>query len=268
MRAPRVIAIAAVVVLGALVASAVTLVANGNGAAQIVPSHLVVGPGPPTTATGVLTFTSSAGVSVSADCALDFATGSADVTATASLSIVTATVEARLVDATVYLNVEHFASLIGAPWVSTGSLHGPVRLDALATALRHPDLARLHPKARVVASAPGAGTRTTLSFGAVHLPSTANLPISLPSVAVVTAVVTTGAQGQVLAVAVHLANPSNDVRVTFQVTGYNVPVSIVPPAPSEVAPLTDARARAIFGIDASGIVRRLGELRRAVAKLG
>jgi hypothetical protein len=268
VRAPKVIAIAAVAVLAALVASAITLAANGTGAVQVVPSHLVVGPGPPATATGVLTFTSSAGVTVTADCALDFAKGAADVTATASLSIVTATVEARLVDATVYLNVQQFASLIGAPWISTGSLHGPVRLDALATALRHPDLTTSHAIRRQVAPLPGHATRTTLSFGTVHLPSTAHLPIVLPRVANVTAAVITGSQGQVLSIEVHLANPVNDVRLTFQVTGYDVPVSIAPPPEGEVAPLTNARAQAIFGTDAGGIVRRLGELRRAVARLG
>lgn len=268
MRTTRVIAVATIAVFAALVASAVTLAATGPGTAVVVPSHLVVAPGPLRTATGEATFTSSSGVSVSATCAFDFTTGSADVNATASLSIVTAMVEVRLADRALYLNVQQFATLIGAPWVTTGSLHGPARLDALGEALRHPDLARLHPRSRTVAHGPGAETTSTLAFGRVHLPSTAGLPISLPRVAALTLVVTTGAQGQVLVVAVHLANPGDDVRLTFQVTGYDVPVSIAPPPSSEVAPLDSARARAIFGIDAHGIEQRLGELRRAVAKLG
>ena len=268
MRATRVITVAAIAVLLALVTTAVTLAASGTGAPEVIPSNLVVGAGPPRTATGILTFTSSAGVSISGTCAFDFAAGSADVVATASLSIVTATVEARLADRTLYLNVEQFASLVGAPWVSTGALHGPARLDALAGALRHPDLARLHPRSHVLTSGPGAQTTQTMSFGTVHLPSTANLPISLPRVATLTVAVTTGAQGQVLAVAARLSNPGDDVRVTFQATGYNVPVSIVAPPASEVAPLTDARARAIFGTDTRGIERWLGELRRAVGRLG
>jgi hypothetical protein len=267
VRATRVIAVATVAVFAALVASAVTLAATAPSTAGVVPSHLVVGAGPPATATGVATFSSSTGVSVDATCAFDFTTGAADVTATASLSIVTAMVEVRLADRALYLNVQQFASLIGAPWVTTGSLHGPARLDVLASALRHPDLARLHAKSRAVTSRHGEKT-TTLSFGRVHLPSTSGLPISLPRVAALTLAVTTGAQGQVLEIAVHLANPGDDVRLTFQVTGYNVEVSIAPPPSREVAPLDGVRARAIFGIDAQGIQQRLGELRRVVARLG
>jgi hypothetical protein len=268
VRATRVITVAAIALLVALVASAVTLAATAPGPAQIVPSRLVVGAGPPTTATGVVTITSSSGISITADGAFDFPAGTADVTATASLSIVTATSEVRLADRALYLNVAPFASLIGAPWVTTGSLHGAARLDALADALRHPDLARLHPKHRVVVHAPGGTTTTTMAFGRVHLPSTAGLPIALPRAAALTVVVTTGAQGQVLAVAVHLANPGDDVRLTARVTGYGVPVSVVAPPASEVAPLDGRRARAIFGTDAQGIERRLGQLRRLVARLG
>ena len=199
MRTTRIIAVAAVVVLVALVASAVTLAATGSSPTEVAAASVAVGPGPPRTATGVLTYSSSSGITITADCAFDFEKGAADVTATASLSIVTATVEARLATDTFYLHVPQFASLVGAPWVSTGELGGPTRLDALATAMRRPDLSRLHAKRRVSVRRVG-GATTTLSFGLVHLPSTAGLPISLPGTAAVTAAVMTGDQGQLLAV--------------------------------------------------------------------
>jgi hypothetical protein len=267
VRTTRVIAVATIIIFVALVVTAVTLAATGPSSPGVVASRLVVGPGPPRTATGVAEFTSSSGVSVSANAAFDFRSGSADVVATASLSIVTATVEVRLADRALYLNVASFASLIGAPWVTTGSLHGPARLEVLARALRHPDLARLHPERRVVVHAPGT-TTTLLSFGRVHLPSTAGLPISLPRVAALTVAVTTGTQGQVLTIAVYLHGTGQDDRLTFEVTGYNVPVTVVAPPAHLVVPLDSAKARAIFGIDAQGIEQRLGELRRVVARLG
>jgi hypothetical protein len=265
VRASRVISVVAVALLIALVAGAITLVASAPGATAIVPSHLVVSDGPPTTATGIFTYTTSTGISVTADAAFDFATGAAEVTATASLSIVTSTVEARLVDRTLYLNVAQFASVVGAPWVSAGAMRGPVRLEALAEALRHPDLSRLHPmRARVVRSPVTDATTTTMSFGVVHLPSTAGLPITLPTVAKLSAAVTTGSQGQLLDATVHLANPGDDVRLDFEVTGYDVPVAIAAPAPSDVVPLTSTRAQAIFGTNADSIERVLRALRHVI----
>ena len=262
MRSSRVIASTAVAVLVALVAGAVALAASGSGAVQVVPSRLVVGAGPPRTATGVLTYSSNAGISISATCELDFAAGTADVTATASLSIVTATLEARLAERTLFLNVAQFSSLVGANWLSSGALGGAVRLEGLAREMRHPDLARLHAKRRVVTHAADGSTTTAMSFGAVDLPTTSDLPVSLPGEANVTATVTTGASGQLLAATAHLANPSDDVRLSFTVTGYNVPVTVTAPARSGVAQLTSPRARSIFGTNAAGIERLVRGLRR------
>jgi hypothetical protein len=263
VRSTRVIAVAAVVVLVALVASAVTLASTGSGKPKVTVADVAVGPGPPTTATGVLTYASSSGISISADCAFDFAEGAAEVTATASLSIVTATVEARVVDDTFYLQVPQFASLVGAPWVSTGELGGPTRLDALAAQLRHPDLARLHPTRRVTTTSSGR-TTTTMSFGLVHLPSTAGLPISLPRTATVTAIVVTGSQGQLLAAGARLVSASGTDTIAFSVTSYNGSVEIATPAPADVAVLTGAKERAIFGTNAPGIARALRGLRHVL----
>jgi hypothetical protein len=260
VRSTRIIAVAAVVVLIALVASAVTLAATSSSPTQVAAASVAVGPGPPTTATGTLVYSSSSGVTISADFAFDFEKDAADVTATASLSIVTATVEARLAMDTFYLHVPQFASLVGAPWVSTGELGGPTRLDALATAMRRPDLSRLHAKRRVTVRSAG-GATTTLSFGLVHLPSTSGLPISLPSTARVTATVVTGDQGQLLSVAALLVGRSRTDKLGLRVTGYNVPVDVTAPAPSDVVVLSGSRERAIFGTNAPGIARALAGLR-------
>jgi hypothetical protein len=264
VRTTKVIGVAAVAVLVALVAGAVVLAATGNATTTVPASSVVVGAGPPTTATVELTYASSNGISITADGALDFANDAADVSATASLSIVTATVEARLSDRTLYLHVPQFASLVGAPWVSTGQLGGPSRLDELAAAMRHPDLARLHPKRRTVVRTSG-GTVTTMSFGAVHLPSTAGLPVTLPSVAVVTATVVTGTQGQLLSAAALLVSHGQTVKLTLRVTGYNAPVHVTAPPASDVVVLTGARERAIFGTNAPGIARALRGLRGVLA---
>jgi hypothetical protein len=103
-----------------------------------------------------------------------------------------------------------------------------------------------------------------MSFGTVHLPSTAGLPITLPRVAALSVAVTTGNEGQLLVASVHLANRADDVRLAFTVTGYDVPVAIAAPAPSEVVPLTPTRAGAIFGTNAAAIERALRALSRVV----
>lgn len=265
MRSTRIIAVAAVVVLAALVAGAVTLAATTTSPPRVTAASVVVGTGPPTTATGVLTYSSSSGISISADCAFDFAAGTADVTATASLSIVTATVEARLATDTLYLHVPQFASLVGAPWVSTGQPGGPTRLDELAATMRRPDLSRLHAARHVLVHSDGSAT-TTLSFGLVHLPSSAGLPISLPATAVVTATVVTGSQGQLLEAAAALVGHNETVKVHFLVTGYNVPVAISAPEPSDVVVLSPSKERAIFGTNAPAIGRDLRGLRRLLRR--
>jgi hypothetical protein len=265
VRSTRIIAGAAVVVLVALVASAVTLASTDSVQPTASVAGVAVGPGPPTTATGVLTYSSSSGISISADWAIDFTEGAADVTATASLSIVTATIEARVAEDTLYLHIPQFASLVGAPWVSTGELDGPTRLDALAEQLRHPDLARLHPRHRVTTQT-GARTTTTMSFGVVHLPSTAGLPISLPRTATVTATVVTGTQGQLLAAGARLVGPSQTDTLAISVTSYNAAVEIAAPAPGDVALFTPREERAVFGTNAPGVDRALGALRHVLRR--
>jgi hypothetical protein len=263
VRSTRIIAGAAVVVLVALVASAVTLASTDSGQPKVSVADVAVGAGPPTTATGVLTYSSTSGISISADWAFNFTESAAELTATASLSIVTATVEARVADDSFYLHVPQFASLVGAPWVSTGELGGPTRLDALATQLRHPDLARLHPTRRVTTHT-SAGTTTTMSFGLVHLPSTAGLPISLPRTATVTATVVTGTQGQLLAAGARLVSPSQTDVLAVSVTSYNAPVEIAGPASGDVVVLTAKKERAIFGTNAQGIAHALRGLRHVL----
>ena len=262
MRSTRVIAVAAVVVFVALVASAVVLADAAPGAPRVVTSDLVVGAGPPTTATGILTYSDSNGITIRASCALDFVDGTANVSATASLSVVTVSAEARLVDRAIYLELPQFASLVGSPWVSTGALDGPARLEDLARTMRHPELSALHPTSRTVVHAPSGATTTTMGFGVVNVPFASELPISVPSPARLTVTVTTGTQGQLLRVAAGLRAPGDVVLVGFVVTGYDVPVSIAPPPPGDVVVLTPATARALFGTDAGTVDRLLRGLRR------
>lgn len=263
MRSSRVIAVAAVAVLAAMVVTAVALAASGPSTPTVTAASVAVGPGAPTTATGVLTYASSQGISVSADWSVDFATDAADVTATASLSIVTATLEARLADRTLYLYLPQFSSLIGAPWATTGALRGPAELDPLATVLRHPDLARLHPEHRVTVTT-ATGATTTMTFRDVHLPSTAGLPITLPRVAQVTAVVRTGTEGQLLSLGVRLVGTDQTVRLGLLLTGYNVPVTVTAPPPGDVVTLTPSKERAIFGTNTASIAHELRSLRRVL----
>jgi hypothetical protein len=263
VRSTRVVGIAAIVILVALVAGAVVLVATAQSSPTVVPSHLDVGAGPPSTATALLTYSDSNGVKVRGDCAFDFPAGAADVQATATLSVVSVSVEARLVDRALYFYVPQFASLVGAPWISTTALHGPARLEDLATALRHPDLSRLHPVTKETVTTDGR-TTTTMHFGVVHVAFAHELPISVPGEGLLTVVVTTGAQGQLLDVGVTLAAPGDTVHLGFLVTGYDVPVSITAPPPDQVAELTATRASELFGADAATLQHLLSDLHHVV----
>ena len=267
VRSTRIIAVAAVVVLAALVAGAVTLAATTTSPPRVDRreprrrdrptddrdgrAHLLVelghldqrrlrvrlrGAGPPTS------------------------------TATASLSIVTATVEARLGHGHLYLHVPQFASLSARRGSSTGQPRGPTRLDELAATMRRPDLSRLHAARHVLVHSDGSAT-TTLRFGLVHLPSSAGLPISLPATAGSPRRVVTGAQGQLLEAAARPGGPQRDgQRCTSSVTGYNVPVAISAPEPSDVVVLSPSKERAIFGTNAPAIGRDLRGLRRLLRR--
>jgi hypothetical protein len=260
VRSTRVVAIAAVVVLVALVAGAIALASGATVTPTVTPSHLEVGAGPPTTATGLLTYSDSNGITVDGTCAFDFADGTADLDASVTLSVITVRVGARLVDRVIYFSVPEFASLIGAQWASTSALHGPARLEDLAVALRHPDLDRLHPRTRVVTTGAGGTTTTTMGFGEVHVGFANALPFPLPSQGVLTVAITTGPSGQLYDVDLRLVAVGDTVRLGYEATGYDVPVAITAPPPDQVRRLTPARAKAIFGTDTATLQHLLAGL--------
>ncbi|HLK44422.1 MAG TPA: hypothetical protein VKT18_00475, partial [Acidimicrobiales bacterium] len=86
MHSSRVIAVVSGVVLAGLVAAAVTLQLSSDATTTVDPARLVVGTGPPSTATATITYTDNQQDAATATCAFDFATGVADVSATASLT--------------------------------------------------------------------------------------------------------------------------------------------------------------------------------------
>jgi hypothetical protein len=248
------------VLLVALVVGAVALAATSGSAPTPTPSHLDVGAGPPTTATALVTYADSSGVSVTASCAFDFHAGTASVTATADLSEIGSTIEARLVSRTLYVNLNEFSSLLGADWVSLAAKPGPNRLPALAEAMRHPDVARLHGHRHVTVHR--GATTTTIAEGTVQVPFAPRLPIvAVPPYGRLTVSVTTGPQGQLLGASLRLVSRGDTVLVGVQVTGYDVPVSIGAPPAHDTVPLTRARARAIFGTDAPAFEHDLRALR-------
>lgn len=265
MTSTRVSTAVALAVLACLIAAATTL-ATTTAASQppVVPSHLVVGAGPPSTATGVLQYTDSSGISITADVRLDVPARAAQLVATASVSIVTVSVTLRALGDEVYAQLPGFASLLGEPWTATRTPRVDREYAFLATELRHPQFARLHANvATAVRSA--TGTTTTLRFASVSVPAISGLPLDLPRHGHLVVSIHTGASGQVLGITLHLWNRIDDVRASFEVTSYDQPVSITAPRASEVAVLTRSRTKDIFGIDTPGILRTLGELGVRVA---
>ncbi len=262
VRSNRIIAIVTIAALIALLAAAVALDASASGGPQVDASHLDVGTGLPTSATAVVTLSDSTGVTASADVALDFASGRAEVNATAMLSIATVSLEARILGDRVELNVEQFESLVGAPWVSVRAPNARARQLAIARFFRHPDVALLRVLPGTVTRTVGATTTTTAHLRHVLLPSTSGLPITLPRIASMVVAVTTGSQGQLLALAVHLTGPIDQVQVhaALVVTSYDVPVSVVVPGPDEVVALTAHIARSVFGTSAGTVTRYLKRL--------
>lgn len=257
MRGTRLIAVTAALLLAALVAGAATLADSGPSAARIVPSHLQAGPGPLRTATGVLAYSDSTGLSMTATCAFDFVHGTADITANAQLSIATIDVEARLVGATLLLNTASLQSLTGSPWVSVPAQRASAGLERLERTLRHPDLAALRKANRATVSTTGRTSTTTMWFNHVTLPSTSGLPITLPSEGRLVLVVTTGSEGQLLVATAHLSNSSEDVHFSLHMTGYNQPVEVAVPSSADVVALTPSRARQIFGTNAPAVLHWL-----------
>ena len=263
MRSTRVIAVGAAVLLAALVAGATALVATSQSATVAARGPLTVGPGRLTSATGIFSFADTAGLTVTAPFGLNFVTHTAHITATASLSIVTVTAEARLVGGMLYVSDQSLATLTGAPWVTTSMPRGTVALDRIARTLRHPHLAALHAN-RATVSTTGTTTTTTLWFNRVTLPRTTGLPITLPRTAAVVVTVTTGSLGQVLSAVVRLKGSNDTVVLGLQMTGYNVSVAVRAPDPRQTVVLTPARATQIFGTNAPAVIRLL---RGAVAKV-
>jgi hypothetical protein len=269
LRSTRVIGAAATVLFVALVVGAATLAATSSTASVPLVRHLHVGGGPPSTATGTLTFSDSSGVSVDATVAFDFVHGTADVVASDSLSILSVTLEGRLVGQGFYLNVPAMSSLLGAPWLTTNlsSAHG--KLHDLALALRHPRLGRFAAQ-RILTTRTTTTTTTTLRFDRVRLPSTAGLPIRLPRSGRLDAAVTTGTQGQVLSFDATLTSPDGGVnRLDLTIDDYNLPVTIATPSPGSVAELTRARARDLLGSNFAAtyrLLQRLGARARGTSR--
>ena len=260
MRSTRVVAVAAVLALVALVAGAATLAATSSTSAVPSARHLQVGPGPITTATGLLTFSDSSGISVTGTCEFDFVHGTADLVASDSLSILTVTVEGRVVGRGLYLNAASMSSLLGAPWLRTTSPKVQGALRELAHLLRHPDLARFAAHRIAITRAPGT-TTATFRFDHVRLPSTLGLPIGLPRKGRLDVAVTIGAQGQVLVFDATLTSPDGGTnRLDLSIDDYDVPVTIATPPTGSVVALTRSRARILLGSNYPATAHLLGEL--------
>ncbi|HUD69587.1 MAG TPA: hypothetical protein VMQ40_05060 [Acidimicrobiales bacterium] len=266
MRSTPVVAAAAALLLVALVAGAATLAATSSTASGPLVEHLGVGAGLPRTATGILTFSDSSGISVTASCEFDFIHGTADVVASDSLSILTVTIEGRLVGPGLYLEAASMSSLLGAPWLATNLPAARGKLHDLALLLRHPDLERFASRRVSVTRTPTTAT-TTIQFDHVRLPSTEGLPITLPRTGRLDVAVTTGTQGQVLSLDATLTSRDGGVnRLDLTITDYDVPVAIDAPLHGSVVALTQTRARALLGANYPATERLLVRLGAKLAR--
>lgn len=258
MRSTRVVAVAAIALLAALIAGATTLAATSS--TQPVVKHLGVGVGPPRTAVGTVSFADSSGVTVDAICEFDFAHGTANVVASDSLSIVTVTLGARLVGPDLYLEVASLTSLLGAPWLTTTLPAASGALGDLATLLRHPHLDRFAGH-RIATTHTATSSTTMLQFDKIALPSTRGLPITLPRSGRLDVAITTGTQGQVLSLHATLTSPDGGTnRLDFAIDDYNVGVTITAPAPGSVVALTQTRARELLGTNFPATIHLLERL--------
>jgi hypothetical protein len=252
----RVITAVAVAMLAALVAAATSLATASSGTPRaIVASHLAVGAGPPSTATAVLHYADSSGISIAATLVLDVPDDAAQLAATATLSLVSASMTIRTVHDEAYVEIPAFASMLGGPWTAAHTDRGAGEAALVARFLRHPDLGRLHPTTRSTVR-DGLGTRTSLDFAEVTVPQL-GLPLDLPARGSLALEVVTGPQGQLLSAAITLSNATDRVHATLVVTGYDQPVTIVAPAASQVVALDTARADSILGTSAPSLLRTL-----------
>lgn len=255
MTSTRVITAATLAVLGCLIAVAVAL-STGPSTTPVVPSHLVVGAGPPSTMTGIVRYTDSSGISITATVRANLVADTAQVDVTAKVSVVSASVTLRGVGDDVFLQVPDYASLLGAPWTEVHAPHDANAFGILAAELRHPDLARLHPTTERT-TPHRTGPTITLRFDRVTLPQLEGVPLRLPSYGHLVCIVREGTTGQVLAVTIHLWNPADSVRASFLVTGYDQPVMLAAPPRTQVKVLDRARATSIFGNNAPRLARTL-----------
>jgi hypothetical protein len=254
----RVITAVALVALACLIAAAVALTTTPQPA-PIVASHLEVGAGLPSTVTGILHYSDSSGIAITATVRVNVPERAAQLAATATISVVTASLTLRSIGDEAFLELPGYASLLGAPWTATSVPRDRGGVERLARVLRHPELTALHPTSSSTRR-DVTGTTTTLRFAQVSVPVIKGLPLDLPRHGHLTLTVRTGTAGQVLSVTVHLWDPTDDVRASFLVTSYDQRVSLAAPPPSQVTALNTTRATSIFGIDAPEIFRTLRAL--------
>jgi hypothetical protein len=262
MTSTRVLTASALAVLVGLIVAATALAATSPaGRHPVAASRLVVTAGVPTTATAIATYTDSSGIAIVADLTLDGPHDAAQVAGTVSLHDIDVSLTARLLDDQLYVDLPAFATLLGAPWTDVHLTRGGRGVDAALRELRRPVVEHLvnrpHEKYRIEHPTPSV---FTMQVPYVTLPATFGLPVYLPHQAHLHLRVHVGPQGQVLDAELHLWNKHDDVRITLEVTGYDQPLSLGAPPRDQVAALTNARSKAIFGENATGIDRLLEHL--------
>lgn len=266
MTSTRAIAATALAVLAGLVAAAAALAATpAPQPIRVDPAHLVVH-GAPRTATLLVDYTDSSGIELHAVVALSGPSDAAGIRLTATLDSVTVSVVATLTRRFLYLDVPAYASVLGAPWDRVAVTKGTALVPAVLTALGAPLRARDARRLRRLD-----GRTFTISIAHVRIPRIVGLPINLPRAAAVTAVVALGHEGQLLDASVQLVGPDDVVHLRLEVTGFDQPlsdgapgdhpaVSIAIPPQREVRELTPRGAQDLFGLDAAGVERLLGDL--------
>lgn len=261
MTSTRVITVGSLVVLAGLIAGAAVLSITPASQTGVDAARLRVGSGPPPTATGLLTYSSNQGTSLTAQLALSGPEDAASATVTASNGLVEASLRTRAVGGVLYVDVAQFASQLGAPWTALPLSRVRVSAAAALAQLRRPDLAALG-RFGALTRRTANGAVTVVHLTGLRFPPLGSLPLGLPPRANATVTLTTGPEGQLYEIVAHLVGPAHSARITatLVVTGYGQRVVIHRPARDQVVTLTRARAKRLFGVDARALDHLLGDL--------
>ena len=254
-------------ILLAVVASALTVTGVVIAATDSMPGTsgrdpLALNGYPPRSAQIALSISTGQAYHVTSEVNVNFVTNAVAAQVHVPLAFSNLDVNLLLVKKHLYVGLAKLSSVTGSSWASVSA--PAASLYGLALEMTKPDISLISGFTNKTVTKSGYLTTYRFERNNTSLSIPQNFPLALPRRADVTFSITTGSQGELVAMGFSVDSAHSHASVVAAVTSYNQPATITAPPKDQVKALDPALFSQLFGSSSVGAMLKPG----ALASLG